>query len=581
MYINTQKNTHFILKLLLPIFLLLTVFSFQTAIAHAEDLISLTGPVQNKAIPITVSGSTYDKTGSVLIKNTCSQRLRLDITLKVVRAESKPADDMLASFSCYNFSGTVETISGSVFMEPGNSGRINFRFQSMYAGGTSITITARKETAYDNGGKSFQAPKSMAINGTENGILRAGIGNGITRNRFYSIETGGKYYLNLGISSESENKPVSATIYRSGDTSMKNPLGTVKTAGRTRETKVFLPAAGKYVISVKYENAGNNYTTYSLTLGGRGYIQATGISLTCNQRDLTLYPNKQTTPKTYTFTATTIPANSDDKLDSIVVSGGLSSVMNYTSNIAGKNSASFTVTAPVHTAGYAIFKVKSKNGRLSNAIEIDVAPRTPSISLYQTNPTQINFCNIWSSSSTKTKSIMKVYLKSGNTWVLKNKRSGSGKLSVNKLKGNTSYQFKFTESSQRSNGTWIEGAPLYKTIKTPSAQKPVIKSIKVSNVSVRSKYVWKYSSVKHGYTWEKTYYTNFKVTITLKNKLDGFQNVYIDNLLCKVKGNKIVANMSVSGNKKGKSYTLKIQPFYKRGDIYGNGTSITKKVKIR
>ena len=174
---------------------------------------------------------------------------------------------------------------------------------------------------------------------------------------------------------------------------------------------------------------------------------------------------------------------------------------------------------------------------------------------------------------------MNVYLKSGNKWI-KQKQQSNGSVIVKKLKPNTRYEFKLTEAAKRADGKWIEGKPLYRSIRTQKNTKPDVKSIKVSNV--REDYSWKrirYSSTS--VKWYKSYYTRYRVTVTLKKKLPANQKMEIDGHLVAGKGNQYTINLSIGGRKKGKSTTLTLQTYSEKGNINSYGNILKKKIQLK
>lgn len=174
---------------------------------------------------------------------------------------------------------------------------------------------------------------------------------------------------------------------------------------------------------------------------------------------------------------------------------------------------------------------------------------------------------------------MNVYLKSGNKWI-KQKQQSNGSVIVKKLKPNTRYEFKLTEAAKRADGKWIEGKPLYRSIQTQKNTKPDVKSIKVSNV--KEDYSWKcirYSSTS--VKWYKSYYTRYRVTVTLKKKLPANHKMEIDGHLVAGKGNQYTINLSIGGRKKGKSTTLTVQTYSEKGNIYSYGNILKKKIQLK
>ena len=337
---------------------------------------------------------------------------------------------------------------------------------------------------------------------------------------------------------------------------------------------------GTYVIAVGFRKSPGMYASYRFQLGGRNYIPATGVSLTCNTNNLTIDSGITRNPKTFTFTATTMPANSDDKLSDILVGGNIRSDMYYIKgDVRGKNKATFTITYKGYryTAGNNTIKVKTSNGLQSKGFSVFAKAGTPSVYKYYVYPNQIELYGVFRGAS-GTRGV-NVYLKSGNKWI-KQKQQSNGSVIVKKLKPNTRYEFKLTEAAKRADGKWIEGKPLYRSIQTQKNTKPDVKSIKVSNV--REDYSWKYiryssTSVK----WYKSYYTRYRVTVTLKKKLPANQKMEIDGHLVAGKGNQYTINLSIGGRKKGKSTTLTLQTYSEKGNIKSYGNILKKKIQLK
>ena len=369
-------------------------------------------------------------------------------------------------------------------------------------------------------------------------------------------------------------KKVMAYLYSGNDSGMKNALLKVESGGQESYGSVWLEP-GTYVLAIGAKGNGQ-YASYRYRMTGRDYIQATGVSLTCTESDLTIDEGTRYTPRTFTFVASTIPANSDDKLNQIESSGKIS--CQTEGSVYGENTKSFTVTFDAsgyrgYQAGYATIKVTSTNGLTSAGLSVFAKAGTPSVPYYKVYPTQVVFSVLANGSHGS--SDVAVYQKSGSSW----KRLGKnqkGETVANKLKANTNYQFKFVESAQKADGTWVEGNPLYKTIRTQRKEKPAIRSVKVSKVKVR--YKWKYLTYVG---WRKWWYTDFRVTVTLKKKLPAGQKLYINGRQASGKGKKYSMYFSLNGKKKGKSYTLSIQPYGRKGDAEMFGTSMKKKIRIR
>ena len=512
----------------------------------------------------------------VVIKNTTSGKMKLDITVKTVRTKTDPSDK-LKQFSWNEFMVSRE-MSGYIVMEPGEEQTIKFSFRSDYAGQSSIRVTTSKATVSENGGTTFQAAKKIALNGEEKGVIRSGDSGGIYKYaRYFSFTTKERRQQTIVLAGE-RGKTVHASIYRSSDAAMKSPLLTLTSDDAEKRGSVWLDP-GTYVIAVGFRKSPGMYASYRFQLGGRNYIPATGVSLTCNTNNLTIDSGITRNPKT--FTATTIPANSDDKLSDILVGGNIRSDMYYIKgDVRGKNKATFTITYKGYryTAGNNTIKVKTSNGLQSKGFSVFAKAGTPSVYKYFVYPNQIELYGVRGSGASGTYGVS-VYLKSGNKWI-KQKLQGNDSVIVKKLKPNTRYEFKLTEAAKRADGKWIEGKPLYRSIWTAKNTKPEVKSIKVSNV--REDYTWKwmrYTSTSG--KWYKSYYTRYRVTVTSKKKLPANQKMEIDGHLVGGKGNRYTINLSIGGRKKGKSTTLTLQTYSKNGNINSYSNILKKNIRLK
>ena len=518
---------------------------------------------------------TFKKqTCTVVLKNATSYRMRMDITIDVQRTNITDADPKLKQFVCNNAgTGLPTTLNGYVIMDPGESAKMTFYFNTEYKKDASkITVKPSLATVAENGGSSFQAAQSVGVSAEETGIICSD--NNIFQNgRYFTFYTPNRRLQNLMLTAEN-GKKVMAYLYSGNDSGMKNALLTVESGGQESYGSVWLEP-GTYVLAIGAKGNGQ-YASYRYRMTGRDYIQATGVSLTCTESDLTIDEGTRYTPRTFTFVASTIPANSDDKLNQIVSSGKIS--CQTEGSVYGENTKSFTVTFDAsgyrgYQAGSATIKVTSTNGLTSAGLSVFAKAGTPSVPYYKVYPTQVVFSVLANGSHGS--SDVAVYQKSGSSWKHLGKNQ-KGETVANKLKANTNYQFKFVESAQKADGTWVEGTPLYKTIRTQRKEKPAISSVKVSKVKVR--YKWKYLTYVG---WRKWWYTDFRVTVTLKKKLPAGQKLYINGRQASGKGKKYSMYFSLNGKKKGKSYTLSIQPYGRKGDAEMFGTSMKKKIRIR
>ena len=528
----------------------------------------------NKSVDKKFAATFKGQTCTVVLKNATSYRMRMDITIDVQRTNITDADPKLKQFVCNNAgTGLPTTLNGYVIMDPGESAKMTFYFNTEYKKDASkITVKPSLATVAENGGSSFQAAQSVGVSAEETGIICSD--NNIFQNgRYFTFYTPNRRLQNLMLTAEN-GKKVMAYLYSGNDSGMKNALLKVESGGQESYGSVWLEP-GTYVLAIGAKGNGQ-YASYRYRMTGRDYIQATGVSLTCTESDLTIDEGTRYTPRTFTFVASTIPANSDDKLNQIESSGKIS--CQTEGSIYGENTKSFTVTFDAsgyrgYQAGYATIKVTSTNGLTSAGLSVFAKAGTPSVPYYKVYPTQVVFSVLANGSHGS--SDVAVYQKSGSSW----KRLGKnqkGDTVANKLKANTNYQFKFVESAQKADGTWVEGTPLYKTIRTQRKEKPAISSVKVSKVKVR--YKWKYLTYVG---WRKWWYTDFRVTVTLKKKLPAGQKLYINGRQASGKGKKYSMYFSLNGKKKGKSYTLSIQPYGRKGDAEMFGTSMKKKIRIR
>lgn len=559
--------------ILAMLFTLLMAVAVPKHIVQAENRQNVICNDINKSVDKKFDETFKEQTCTVVLKNATSYRMRMDITINVQRTNITDADPKLKQFKCNNAgTGLPTTLNGYVIMDPEKSAWMIFQFNSVYTGTSEITVKPSLATVAENGGSSFQAAQSVGVSAEETGIICSD--NNIFQNgRYFTFYTPNRRLQNLMLTAEN-GKKVMAYLYSGNDSGMKNALLKVESGGQESYGSVWLEP-GTYVLAIGAKGNGQ-YASYRYRMTGRDYIQATGVSLTCTESDLTIDEGTRYTPRTFTFVASTIPANSDDKLNQIESSGKIS--CQTEGSVYGENTKSFTVTFDAsgyrgYQAGSATIKVTSTNGLTSAGLSVFAKAGTPSVPYYKVYPTQVVFSVLANGSHGS--SDVAVYQKSGSSW----KRLGKnqkGETVANKLKANTNYQFKFVESAQKADGTWVEGTPLYKTIRTQRKEKPAIRSVKVSKVKVR--YKWKYLTYVG---WRKWWYTDFRVTVTLKKKLPAGQKLYINGRQASGKGKKYSMYFSLNGKKKGKSYTLSIQPYGRKGDAEMFGTSMKKKIRIR
>lgn len=557
--------------ILAMLFTLLMAVAVPKHIVQAENFQGVICNDINKPVTEVFVTPLQGQTCTAVFTNATSYRMKMDIEVTVHRTRVIEADHKLKQF-LWNDGMTSRTMNGYIIMEPNETANLKFQFRTDYNGNTSITVKPSLATVAENGGSSFQAAQSVGVSAEETGIICSG--NNIFQNgRYFTFYTPNRRQQNLMLTAEN-GKKVMAYLYSGNDSGMKNALLKVESGGQESYGSVWLEP-GTYVLAIGAKGNGQ-YASYRYRMTGRDYIRATGVSLTCTESDLTIDEGTRYTPRTFTFVASTIPANSDDKLNQIESSGKIS--CQTEGSVYGENTKSFTVTFDAsgyrgYQAGSATIKVTSTNGLTSAGLSVFAKAGTPSVPYYKVYPTQVVFSVLANGSHGS--SDVAVYQKSGSSWKHLGKNQ-KGETVANKLKANTNYQFKFVESAQRADGTWVEGTPLYKTIRTQRKEKPAIRSVKVSKVKVR--YKWKYLTYVG---WRKWWYTDFRVTVTLKKKLPAGQKLYINGRQTSGKGKKYSMYFSLNGKKKGKSYTLSIQPYGRKGDAEMFGTSMKKKIRIR
>ena len=570
---NRKKAVERDCRLWMILAMLVTLLMAVAVPKHIVQAESVKLTCSNKDIPMdaTFDENLKGKICTVVFENETSHRLRMDIEMFVQRTTVIDADPKLKQF-LWNDPMVSKRMEGYIIMEPNETANLKFQFRKDYYESTNIKVKPSLATVAENGGSSFQAAQSVGVSAEETGIICSD--NNIFQNgRYFTFYTPNRRLQNLMLTAEN-GKKVMAYLYSGNDSGMKNALLTVESGGQERSGSVWLEP-GTYVLAIGAKGNGQ-YASYRYRMTGRDYIQATGVSLTCTESDLTIDEGTRYTPRTFTFVASTIPANSDDKLNQIESSGKIS--CQTEGSVYGENTKSFTVTFDAsgyrgYQSGSATIKVTSTNGLTSAGLSVFAKAGTPSVPYYKVYPTQVVFSVLANGSHGS--SDVAVYQKSGSSW----KRLGKnqkGETVANKLKANTNYQFKFVESAQKADGTWVEGTPLYKTIRTQRKEKPAISSVKVSKVKVR--YKWKYLTYVG---WRKWWYTDFRVTVTLKKKLPAGQKLYINGRQASGKGKKYSMYFSLNGKKKGKSYTLSIQPYGRKGDAEMFGTSMKKKIRIR
>lgn len=534
------------------------------------------------------SVSPYDLPGDykikLVIKNNCNknQKLNISITTKrtnvIVESGSK-----LAAFASRNAStGLSDTKTSYVIFGPNESAEMLLEFKSYYDGGTSWEINAAATVPLsDNGGKSFERPQPIPLAGPVEGVLGNASKQPELYSRYFSVYTPNRRFLKIDLQSESNSKQIALFLTKNNDPKFR--LSLIKDIHGAKKSHTILLDPGTYIIKLAYSfSPVEDFTTYKMNLSGRDYIPARGVSLTSSPSNLNFDSSIIKQAKTVTFTATTIPSNSDDKLDSI------SSSCLTSGDIRGRNSATFTITVCGDRSGYYksdydLVSVKASNGVVSKALNIFIKPKKPETDGYSVYYNKVLWnCNqygVQSKSGWSAKNPVKVYMKSGKKWKLKTTRKDGGKFTFKKLKPNKKYQFKFVQLAKNASGQWIEGDPAYVKIKTPRKTKLPIQSISVGKAYLKHNYRWeKWGS---SWRWRKYTYTKFSVTVRLNRKLPGLKYINMSGAKIKGKGNKFTVYETVYGNRIGKTFKLIMTPCYSKGDTGGYGPTTKRTIRIR
>ena len=157
-----------------------------------------------------------------------------------------------------------------------------------------------------------------------------------------------------------------------------------------------------------------------------------------------------------------------------------------------------------------------------------------------------------------------------------------------KIKANTTYRARvcYAKNVQYGNDSYTIFGPYSNTvsIKTGKAEKPKIKSVKITKAKQQKKKLksggyWDAGGVWHPRKYTTSWTTTYKVTVKLKKK-PGTKGIYIGDK--KLKGNKTsyTTTISQSGKMIGKKVKLEIYT-YNDDKLGGYSPSVTKKVKIK
>lgn len=205
-------------------------------------------------------------------------------------------------------------------------------------------------------------------------------------------------------------------------------------------------------------------------------------------------------------------------------------------------------------------------------------PEKPKGLVYETYYDKVFFKEVKGETYSALK-VLRIYVKSGDKWVLKASRTDNKFFRITNLKANTAYKFKFVIATKRYDGTWMEGIPLYKTIKTGCKQKPEVKSIRVSEVRIRTEGRWEWEN--HSLVYRTYYYTDYRVTVQLKKKLPGTLGIFINDHKVKGTGTTFTTKLTNVGKKIGTTYSVVLKSYSMKGSTIGYGPLVVKKFVIR
>ena len=529
------------------------------------------------------SASTYTKefgeefkytTEEVIIKNTSTSNMEFTINFK---------HDFSTKVSSNDFrliEGLTNEAKGTVVLCPNEEKKMSITFKSYYKGGDLLTITTKAVEVGYVGGETLDKAEAIDLQYEKKGCI-----DGKTY-RYFKINALKKSVIKFDLSILTENFADSEFDYvYLGVLQDTKEIAKYKAFKNEniKETLVLQP--GEYVIQLFYgmRQSPSNVVTYDFKMNGRDYIAATGVKLTCKESSRIVDEAHRT--KTFHLVAETIPANSDDKLDSIKSTGGCSYCVSRVELYPrGLNKKEFTLEISTtnkegssrarHHSFVETVKVTTTNNKTKSLAFASLAgkPFVGGVVSYHNSIVIGQFTPDDGCEG-------RIYIMSGNKWVFKSK-SKTTAIAINGLKPNTSYKFKFVSMCKDASGKTIAGTPRYQTIKTGRAEKPSVKSVKISNIKVTSKKVWT-KNYKGEWQYVTKYTTSYRVTVTLNKKLPGTLGLSLFNTKKSGKGTTFTFTQSEGGNLKGKAKTLRFQSYSQNSSISGFGAPVTKKVKIK
>ena len=526
--------------------------------------------------------------GSLAIVNKTGKPMRLDITETLARTSVSSPDNKLTDLQ-WNHNQGNKTLSGGGYLNPLASTRLDLKFRSDYQGGTYFVVKATISEVKDLGGKSFSQAQLIENTGKYTGSLLNNTSSNPGATRYFRFHVEKRRFVNIQLSRGEGSCACNQTLYLYSSAAEKDSLIRMYIYDATKREQILLEP-GDYVIALWATNFyGGSTAVYDLELSGRDYIFATGGELTCREKTRTFTSAIGKKTVKLHLTATTIPANADDKLKEFVIKGSSASHFHYNDSsdqyATGLNRKTVTVSVTSKAVnyktggyypGYAKVYATSSNGKASKPLDFTFKAAPPSVSNYQ-----IYHNYVWFDSGYSSKAPVRFYQKVGNKWKLKTTVKKQNGFKLKGLKANTAYKFKLVALSKNSKGKWLEGSPKYLRFRTGRGERPDIRSIQVSNVKLNKKRKWEREAFGK-WAWHTYYSTSYTITINLNRTLPGTLGLSLGwGQELPGKGTRFVLRTGVEGNWVGDSMKIRIRSYNQKGYKAGYGPIVERRVTIR
>ena len=514
--------------------------------------------------------------------------MRLEITETLARTSVSSPDNKLTDLQ-WNHNQGNKTLSGGGYLNPLASTRLDLKFRSDYQGGTYFVVNASISEVKDLGGKSFAQAQLIENTGKYTGSLLNNTSSNPDAKRYFRFHVEKRRFVNIQLSRGEGSCACNQTLYLYSSAAEENPLIRMYIYDATKREQILLEP-GDYVIALWATNFyGGSTAVYDLELSGRDYIFATGVKLTCREKTRTFTSAIGKKTVKLHLTATTIPANADDKLKEFVIKGSSASHFHYNDSLdqyaTGLNSKTVTVSVTSKAVnyktggyypGYAKVYATSSNGKASKPLDFTFKAAPPDVSNYQIYHNYVLFNGGYSS-----KAPVRFYQKVGNKWKLKTTVKKQNGFKLKGLKANTAYKFKLVALSKNSKGKWLEGSPKYLNFRTGRGERPDIRSIQVSNVKLNKKRKWERESFGK-WAWHTYYSTGYTITINLNRTLPGTLGLSLGwGQELPGKGTRFVLRTGVEGNWVGDSMKIRIRSYRQKGYKAGYGPIVERMITIR